>query len=151
MAFHQANVQVGTTIRAMRPQGFSIQTIKKALHVGQARIKWCIENEEEACFHDVRGRPPVVTPEIRNFVEECTLFDGRLSNADMSDQVQQAFGVHIHSTTIAHLQQDLKFKYRPRIICQQLTPVRREQRLCFVTCCVKKGLMWSEQPCSLVP
>ena len=140
MAFYQANEQVDNAIRLMRQQGFSIQAIKKALHVGQARIKWCIENEEGACFHDDRGCPPVVTAEIRN-VEERTLLDSRLSNADMSDQMQQAFDVRVHATTIARLRQDLKFKHRPPMICQQLTPAQQEQRLRVCDMLCERGLM----------
>lgn len=79
-----------------------------------------------------RGRPPVVTDPIKEFIEMNSLEDARTSDSVMADKIVDRFGVRISRSTVASTRSNLGFKYRPPMTRQILTPeqIARRQEFC---------------------
>ena len=84
-----------------------------------------------------RGRPTVVTPEIRSFIETNSLADARTTDGCMCGMIENHFGVKISRATVASTRSSLGFKFRPPMTRQILTPEQVDARQEF--CCAIAG------------
>ena len=75
-----------------------------------------------------RGRPPVVTEEIKEFIETNSLEDARTSDSAMCTKIKDHFGVTISRATVANARNNLGFKFRPPMTRQMLTPDQIDAR-----------------------
>lgn len=116
------------TIRTLAEQHFSIRFIKHVLHVSQDRIERARDSPRGTTVVGKSGRSPKVTPEIRAFVEAETRQDGSVPDEVLAHKVSDLTGVTLSHDTIRRVRHDLGFRYRPRMVVQELSEEQKRQR-----------------------
>ena len=122
------DVEKDDTIRTLVEQHFSIRFIKQVLHVSQDRIERARDSPRGTTVVGKSGRSPKVTPEIRALVEAETRQDGSVPDEVLAHKVSDLTGVTLSHDTIRRVRQDLGFRYRPRMVVQELSEEQKLQR-----------------------
>ena len=109
-------MQVEKQIIALYKQGMSQLEISKDLHVGTKRIGRAISvfnKTNEIPKPLKRGRPQVISDDIRKYIEIKTLQNASLTSVAISRNVQDNFHIPISQQYVSQIRNELKFHYRP--------------------------------------
>lgn len=107
--------------------GKTYREIQTLVHVSNTTIRDAITGKElKPC-----GRPPRATEQIRKAIENGFLKNARTTDQQMSEDINAAFGVRLHRTTVCRVRNDFKIRWQPPKVIQALTPDQKAQRVQF--------------------
>lgn len=127
----KSSSRIDDAIRRLLSQGASIASIKCALGVGQERIERARNSPMGTRVCKKAGRPPKVSPNISFIIEAETLSNGALHDQELADLILERHGVVISHDTVRRVRQSHGFRFRPRMVVQDLTESQKSQRLEF--------------------
>ena len=123
--------RIDDCIRQMLRHRVPIADIKLILRVGQDRIDKAKASPKGTRVPKKPGRPTKVTPKIRRFIEVETLANGALRDQELADMIAEQENVRISHDTLCRVRRSLGFKFRPRMVVQELSETQKSQRLDF--------------------
>ena len=131
---HMAMNTPEQSIIEMYKLGHNYQTIANVLHVGTNSISKTIKsynNTGQIPNASKRGRPILISKEIKEFIEIKTLLEPSLSSAQLTKKIEECFHVSITHQYVSKIRNELKFNYRPWKQEQDLTPKQMQSRIEF--------------------
>lgn len=90
------------------------------------------------------GRPPKVTPAIKQFINTETIDDPRIGGVKLSEKIAISLGVRLSSTTINQIRNSLKFSYIHPRRRQFLNEKQIQNRISFCQNQLEGEIDWSE-------
>lgn len=134
-------------IAELLKDGKSYRYIQSELKVGSSRISRIssqLANNQSTITSAKMGRPPKITPDIIQTVQDETLRDPKIGGISLSHIILNTLGISISSTTVNLIRNQLKFRFQSPRRRPFLTEGHIANRITFCQDQLQNDINWED-------